>query len=266
VRFSIKLLSWFILAMSVNVAYGAKIAIVIDDIGYKTSDKQLLDMDAQLTYAVLPHTPLGFQYAQQATRNSRDVIIHLPMQANKDNRLLGKGALTHDMSKRQYQKTLLAALEDIPFAVGVNNHMGSLLTRQEQPMAWTMELLRQHNMFFLDSKTTKNSKVEQVATRYGVGSLERNVFLDHNRSHAAIEWQFKRLINVAKRDGSAIAIGHPYRETIEVLSRRLVELDKLGVELVPLSQLLDQETHLVETSDDRDTSTEQVSASDFAPQ
>ena len=265
-RFFKKLLGGFVLAWSVQVAHAAQIAIVIDDIGYKVTDKQLLDMDAQLTYAVLPHTPLGATYAEYAAQRSRDVIIHLPMQAKTNNRLLGKGALTHRMSKRQYQSTLLSALEDIPFAVGVNNHMGSLLTSQEQPMAWTMELLRQHNMFFLDSKTTRHSKIEKVATEYGVDSLERNVFLDHNRSKPAIEWQFKRLVKLAKHNGQAIAIGHPYRETMEVLQEKLAQLDDLGVELVPLSHLLIHEPYLVKTENKRPPAASSNSSQDFAPQ
>lgn len=235
-----QILTWFVLIVSVvfSTAHAGQVAIVIDDIGYRTSDSKLLELNEQLTFAILPHTPHGFKYAKQASITNRDVIIHLPMQANTHNELLGPGALTQSMSKKLYQQTLLAALEDIPFAVGVNNHMGSLLTQQEQPMAWTMELLRQHNMFFLDSKTTKHSKIEQVAKQYGVSSLNRNVFLDHHRDPALIERQFNRLIKMAKRHGSAIAIGHPYPETYQVLKKHLIRLEQQGIKLVPLSQLL----------------------------
>ena len=215
-----------------------KIAIVIDDIGYKRSDIKLLQMDAALTYAVLPHTPLGPDYAQLAAVKQRDVIIHLPMQASSNNRLLGPGALLTDMDKDQYQQTLLSALESIPYAIGVNNHMGSLLTQKEQPMAWTMELLRQHNMFFLDSKTTNQSKVEQVASEWGVSALNRNIFLDHYKDPSFIRKQLKRTIRIAQKYGTAIAIGHPYNETYEVLKEQLPMLKKHGVELVPLSSLL----------------------------
>lgn len=231
---------WFVLILSFvfSTAHAGQVAIVIDDIGYKQSDRKLLELSGQLTYAVLPHTPLGYAYAKHASNNHRDVIIHLPMQANTHNELLGPGALTQSMSKQLYQRTLLAALEDIPFAVGVNNHMGSLLTQQEKPMGWTMELLRQHNMFFLDSKTTKYSKIEKVAKEYGVSSLNRNIFLDHHRNKIAIERQFNKLIKIAKQHGSAIAIGHPYPETYQVLKSQLKRLEKEGIELVPLSTLL----------------------------
>lgn len=231
---------WFVLMLCVVFfdIHAGQVAIVIDDIGYKQSDRKLLELNGQLTYAILPHTPLGFEYAQHASKNNRDVIIHLPMQAKSNNHLLGPGSLTQSMSKQTYQRTLLAALEDIPFAVGVNNHMGSLLTQQEQPMAWTMELLRQHNMFFLDSKTTKFSKIAKMAKRYGVSSLNRNVFLDHDRDKKIIQRQFDRLIRIAKRHGSAVAIGHPYPETYQVLKQNIDKLKAHGVELVPISQLV----------------------------
>lgn len=227
-----------ILSLSVPAVNAGKVAIVIDDIGYKRSDKKLLDLNAALTFAVLPHTPLGRKYAKLAAKNQRDVIIHLPMQARSNNELLGPGALLNDMSKQQYQNTLISALEDIPYAVGVNNHMGSLLTQMEQPMAWTMELLRQHNMFFLDSKTTRHSKIEVIASEWGVNSLHRNIFLDHEKDKDQIRKQFKRLINIARNYGTAIGIGHPYAETYEVLQEQLLELEEAGIELVPLSSLL----------------------------
>ncbi len=222
-----------------NYAAASKIAIVIDDIGYRYSDQKLLSIDEPLTFAILPHTPMGYEYAYKAAKKQKEVLIHLPMQADDNNHLLGQGALLTEMSKQEYQQTLLSAMEDVPFAVGINNHMGSLLTRMEQPMGWTMELLRQHNMFFLDSKTTQQSKVAEVAQNFGVDSVERSVFLDNIREPKSIRWQFKRLIKLAKKNGQAVAIGHPYPETYEVLKQLLPQLKHLGIEVVPLSNLVE---------------------------
>lgn len=218
--------------------HAAKIAIVIDDIGNQASDQQLLDLNANLTYAILPHTPFSSRFSQQAAKKNRDILIHLPMQADSKNSYLGPGALTLDMSKKELQKTLLEAMESVPYAIGINNHMGSLLTRSETQMQWTMELLRQHNMFFLDSKTTVYSKVESVADQYGVNALHRNIFLDNIRQESVMKFQFKRLIDIAQKYGSAIAIGHPYPETYKLLNDNLPLLSQMGVELVPLSKLL----------------------------
>lgn len=226
----------------IPAAFANKIAIVIDDIGYQVSDQKLLNIKAPLTYAVLPHTPYGYEYAHQATLKNRDVLIHLPMQADHNNHLLGSGALTNQMNKVEYQRTLLSAMEDIPFAIGINNHMGSLLTRLERPMSWTMEVLQQHNMFFLDSKTTKHSKIGDLAKQFGVASLNRNIFLDHSRDKKHMNQQFQRLINIAQNHGSAIGIGHPYAETYALLKQKLPELKRLGIEVVPISKLLTRTT------------------------
>lgn len=228
-----------------NTAYAGKVAIVIDDIGNQASDHKLLSLNQHLTYAVLPHTPYSFTFSKKASKLKRDVIIHLPMQANAKNVLLGPGALTQHMSKRQYQETLIAAIEDIPFAIGVNNHMGSLLTRLDKPMQWTMELLHQHNMFFLDSKTTVHSKVESIADQYGVNALHRNIFLDHVKDPSVMAFQFRRLINIAQKYGSAIAIAHPYPETYQFLQHNLPQLAAMGIELVPLSKLLPSSAALI---------------------
>jgi polysaccharide deacetylase 2 family uncharacterized protein YibQ len=227
-----------IYALATTPAYAGKIAIVIDDIGNQASDNDLLNLNEHLTYAVLPHTPYSFVFSQRAAKLQRDVLIHLPMQADHNNISLGPGALTLGMSKRQHQNKLIAAMESVPYAIGINNHMGSLLTRSELPMQWTMELLYQHNMFFLDSKTTIYSKVESIADQYGVNALHRNIFLDNVRQPDVMEFQFQRLINIAKQYGSAIAIGHPYPETYQLLSKNLPLLSKMGIELVPLSDLL----------------------------
>lgn len=233
----------------------AQIAIVIDDIGYQASDQRLLDINAPLSYAVLPHTPFGYKYAQQASLNNRDVLIHLPMQADDNNHLLGSGALTKQMTKDEYQRTLLSAMEDIPFAIGINNHMGSLLTRLERPMRWTMELLQQHNMFFLDSKTTKHSKVADLAKQFGVTSLNRNIFLDHLRDRKHMEHQFQRLINIAQNHGSAIGIGHPYEETYALLKDKLPALTKLGIQIVPISTLISRKKINTQLLANKDTTT-----------
>lgn len=221
-----------------QLVFAGQVAIVIDDIGYKPSDKKLFSIDANLTYAVLPHTPFGYRYAKLANQKDRDVILHLPMQAQTQNELLGPGALKANMAKGEYQQTLLSALEDIPFAVGINNHMGSLLTQLDEPMSWTMEVLQQHNLFFLDSKTTNKSRIEPIGHEFGVKTLDRNIFLDHIREPKAMAWQFRRLIKMAKRNGSAIAIGHPYPETYQFLKDNLIKLEEAGIKVVPLSEML----------------------------
>lgn len=220
-----------------------RIAIIIDDIGYQRSDLQMVALPHALTYAVLPHTPYGQQAARQASRTEKDVMLHMPMEASQQN-ALGPGALTRNMNRQQIQSSLEQALDDIPYAIGINNHMGSLFTALEQPMAWTMEYLQQRQLFFVDSLTTSQSTAKKYAEQYGVTLLTRHVFLDNELSDAALERQFKQLLQIARRHQVAIAIGHPYPETYRFLKRRLPELALEGVELVGISALL-PESHAV---------------------
>lgn len=214
-----------------------RIAIIIDDIGYQKSDLKLIDLPFQLTYAVLPYTPYGAKAARQAFTQQKDVMLHMPMEAS-NGKTLGPGALISDMSKQQILDTLQDALADIPYAIGINNHMGSFYTAQEQPMAWMMEYLSHRQLFFVDSLTTPNSTATKYASYYGVTSLSRHVFLDNVQTEAAIAKQFEQLLAIARKRQSAIAIGHPYPETYQFLRKNLPRLRQQGIELVGISALL----------------------------
>lgn len=214
-----------------------RIAIIIDDIGYQKSDLNVVALPYALTVAVLPHTPYGQKAAELAFNQQKDVILHMPMEATSQN-ALGPGALTQHMSRQQIHHTLELALADIPYAIGINNHMGSLFTALEQPMAWTMEYLEQRRLFFIDSLTTPKSTAKYFAEKHNVPLLARHIFLDNEQNQQAIEKQFQQLLNIARRHQTAIAIGHPYPETYRFLQHRLPELAAEGIELVAISALL----------------------------
>jgi uncharacterized protein len=221
-----------------------KVAIIIDDIGYHRADLNLIDLPFPLTFAVLPHTPYGQRAARHAFQQRKDVMLHMPMQAS-NGKSPGPGALTGDMSKKQVQQTLQAALADIPYAIGINNHMGSFYTEQEQPMAWTMEYLRTRQLFFVDSLTTARSKAGKYARQYGVTNLSRQVFLDNELDEAAMRRQFDTLLRIARKHQTAIAIAHPYPETYQFLRKYLPQLTQQGIELVGIAQLLPQNHDVV---------------------
>jgi polysaccharide deacetylase 2 family uncharacterized protein YibQ len=218
-------------------ANASQIAIVIDDIGYRQSDTAVLDIPGNITYSVLPHTPLGKVLALQAREQNKEVILHIPMEAD-NGKTLGPGALTSDMSEQGIRASLKASFAEIPFAVGINNHMGSRLTRLYHPMAWTMRFLKENNYLFLDSVTTEKSKAERVARYFGVPSLHRHVFLDNKLQHDYISRQFQQLIRISKRYNSAVAIAHPHPQTVASLKILIPMLKANGIDLVPLSQLL----------------------------
>lgn len=217
-------------------AQTSRVVIVMDDMGYRYTDKYALTLPGAITYAFLPHTTYGKKLAIQAKSAHHDVLIHIPMESEHSKKL-GPGALTSQMDEQAFSESLTESFAEIPFAIGINNHMGSYLTQLYQPMAWTMAFLKQNNLFFLDSKTSPYSKAQQAANDFGVPVKSRHIFLDNELTDKYISQQFQRLINFAKKHQTAIAIAHPHPETVATLNKLIPTLKLHGIELVPLSRL-----------------------------
>ena len=217
-----------------------RIALIIDDLGnHLAAGKAALALPGPVTYSVLPHTPYGRELAEQAHEQNKQIMLHLPMEAHQGFPL-GEGGLTLEMSKAEYIQTLQEALVSVPHVEGINNHMGSLLTRDPTAMRWLMSTIRENGLFFIDSRTTDKTVAEQVAKKNLVNATRRDVFLDNVQDKEMIRRQFRKLIGIAKRKGNAVGIGHPYPKTVTVLAEELPKLSKEGVELVPASQLTNE--------------------------
>ncbi len=218
------------------------IGIIIDDIGYrKDDDMRALALPGAVTYAIMPHSPHANSLSKLVTSTGRDVILHLPMEAIErgKNRLLGPGALRLGMNQAEFMTTLHDSLRSVPNIIGVNNHMGSLLTMHKGHMEWLMNYLRTQNIFYVDSVTSPYSVAVLVARNKKVPYLRRDIFLDNLRDREVIDQQFNKLIELARRKGYALAIGHPHPETMDILETNLRRLDEYGVRLTGLQELLD---------------------------
>jgi len=223
---------------NVSAAHPVQIAIVIDDMGYRKTDISAIKLAGDFTFAIVPFAPLTQHLAVAANNHNKEVIAHIPMEALSSNHLLGQGAITADMDKKQLIEQLRSAIQDVPYAKGINNHMGSKLTTMTQPIHWIMEQLSHSQLYFLDSKTSPHSVGESIAAKYGIQTGHRHIFLDNIREHAAIERQFNQLIKIAKKHQSAIAIAHPHPQTIAFLSSIEPRLRRHNIKLVPLSKVL----------------------------
>lgn len=228
---------YFLAVFISSFTHAAQVAIIIDDIGYRQSDEAVLTLPDNITLSVLPHTPLGHSVASAAYKKGHEIMIHLPMQS-LNGKALGPGGLTNSMSELEIKKNIESAFLSVPFAKGANNHMGSLLTQLEEPMIWVMESLKQNNLYFVDSKTTRFTKAGSTADQLGIPQLKRELFLDNDVSIAALEKQFSTLITLAHNQGQMVAIAHPYPETIRYLKLNLPRLEKAGIKLVKTSELL----------------------------
>jgi polysaccharide deacetylase 2 family uncharacterized protein YibQ len=219
------------------------IALIIDDLGNQhAAGQRAIELPGPVACAFLPYGHFTRQLAQQAHTRGKEVMLHLPMQSvNHD--ASDRGELVLDMTQQQFTRTLTAGLAAVPHVSGINNHRGSLITRHPGHMTWLMQALRQRGgLFFVDSRTTAATVARQIAEEYRVPSIERNVFLDNDRQPDAVQAEFRRLIRIAQRDGTALGIAHPYPETLQVLARELSSLEDYNVQVVSVNRLIEIET------------------------
>lgn len=220
-----------------EVKQAAKIAVIIDDLGNSRSDLDAALLPGKITFAVLPFTPHSRSFALRAHHQGKQIMLHAPMQAIRGNRL-GPGALTTEMSSAEIKLTLQRALDNVPYVAGVNNHMGSYFTQVEAPMRAVLETLQRQRLFFVDSRTSEFSVAEHLAQELSVPSGHRHVFLDNEVTDEYLQGQWQQLIEHALDSGAAIAIGHPYPETMAFLRTAIPELNGLGIELVFASEIV----------------------------
>ena len=230
------LVSALALAMPV---YAGKLAIVIDDFGYRPhTENQVLAMPSAISVAVLPNAPHAHEMATKAHNSGHEVLIHLPM-APLSKQPLEKDTLRPEMSSEEIERIIREAYGKVPYAVGLNNHMGSAMTSSLFGMQKVMQSLARYNLYFLDSMTIGNSQAMRAAQGTGVKVIKRKVFLDDTQNEADIRFQFNRAVQVARRSGWAIAIGHPHPSTVRVLQQILPTLPA-DITLVPASSLLNE--------------------------
>jgi polysaccharide deacetylase 2 family uncharacterized protein YibQ len=217
-----------------------KLAIVIDDLGYdhRLADR-FLEIEAPLSFSVLPHGTFSDRIARRVHEAGRELLLHLPMEPKGYPEVKpGVGALLMEMADVEFFKTLRNNLDSLPYINGVNNHMGSRLCEHEEKMILVMEELKNRSLFFLDSRTSSETKAYRVAQQLAVPSAKRDVFLDNTQSPKAIRNQMNRLIQLSRLKGEAIGIAHPHEATLAILKELIPHLSGKGVELVPVSQIV----------------------------
>jgi uncharacterized protein len=216
-----------------------RLAIILDDIASEPAAvEEIFTLPYPLTLAVLPLHEHSASIAEAAHRRGYQVMLHLPMEA-MGKEVSEKQQLHLGMNSSEMGNDLQNMLSSVPFAVGVNNHQGSLATSNPQLMAELMPLLRQRHLFFIDSRTTAATVAFDTAERAGVRCAFRNVpFLDDVAEAAAIRHQLQIAIHSAKEKGEAVAIGHPHPETLQALREMLPQVEAQGVQLVHASALV----------------------------
>lgn len=229
-----------LLSLSPSPTFASKYAsIIIDDLGNNYEHGyDLIQLPVALTVAILPQTTYAKTLARLARKNDKEVMLHLPMQSVEHHKH-SPGTLDLHMTRHEFKRQLALNLNSVPYVRGVNNHMGSLLTRHPGHMSWLMdELSHRGNLYFIDSKTTSKSIADQIATEYHIPSLSRDFFLDPVFDQHVMQQQFKRFIDKVNVRGYALAIAHPHPMTIQFLQQHLHELKKNNIKIIPVSDLI----------------------------
>lgn len=219
-----------------------ELAIVIDDLGHNMKGtKEMLDLPISLTVAIMPFLSTTERDAKLAHEKGHEVIVHLPMEPKKGKKSwLGPGAITTDMSDEKIRKRVIEAIENVPYAVGMNHHMGSKVTEDERVMKIVLEVCKEKGLYYLDSKTTGKSVIGKVAKELSVPYLENGLFFDHIYTEQSIYKQAAKLLEELMVSEQFIAIGHvgvTGEKVVEVL-RTFIPQYKKEARIVPLSTLI----------------------------
>lgn len=200
------------------------LSLVIDDLGYSLENGMAaIELDGDHTYAILPGAVYSHRLAEHAHDNNKEVILHLPMQSISSRAAHEPNALNEAMDEDELTANVHSLLAEIPFIRGVNNHMGSHLTEFDFFMRPVMDSIRSYNpqLYFLDSRTSPRSVAHAQALDAGLRAVTRDIFLDNETNLESIRLQYNIWLTKARERGSAIAIGHPYPNTLAVLRENL---------------------------------------------
>ncbi len=232
--------TWRLNAVKVAAHMGDKpqITIVIDDLGVvRNLTLGIIDLEGPLTLSFLPYAQNLRQITRLAASNGHELMVHLPMEPQGDKNP-GPHALRVDATDGQNLKNLYFNLSQFEGYVGLNNHMGSAFTEDRAGLNILLDEVKKRGLLVLDSRTSRGSLLADLASDKNIPNMTRDFFLDNMQDVDYILGQLNKLEEMAKKRGHAIAIGHPYRETIEALTLWQVTLKEKGIALVPLSHIM----------------------------
>ncbi|MCX7770861.1 MAG: divergent polysaccharide deacetylase family protein [Proteobacteria bacterium] len=216
-----------------------KLVIVIDDIGNSLELGERVLKLQNVTLSIIPQLKYSLYFANRGREMKRDILVHMPMEPHSFDKYKDGETkfLTTEMDAEEIKKLSKIYLDSVPNAIGVNNHMGSKFTEDAERLEIFLENIQGRKMFFLDSKTSINSVAGNVAEKLKMPFFVRDVFLDHELNEETISKQLDKALEIANQKGYAIVIGHPHKETLNVLEKRYEEIRK-KVNVVPISALL----------------------------
>ena len=216
------------------------IGIVIDDFGYRNDEISdgFLELGARLTYAIIPGHRYSTSFGEKAVESGYEVIVHMPMENTGKTYGEEEFVLMTTMDNETIERRLNNAIEEIPTAIGMNNHQGSKASADQNVMSNVAKVMKERGLFFLDSRTTIETIGETTMEIFDVPTARRNIFLDNEDDEEKIEKQLMKLVKRSEEVGSAIGIGHVKPKTLNVLSDQIPKLKKKGYKFEFVSKML----------------------------
>ena len=241
---NIQLISIFILIgllPSTNLL-SQELFIIIDDLGHNKNDILFAKLPFPLSLSILPHTPYAKRIAKIAQKYSKSILIHQPMISSKTSlkELKEYHYIHNNHSEEEILQIINAAHIALPEARSLNNHQGSKATQSIKTMHFLMKALKSHNLNFIDSLTSSKSKACRMAKLHKIKCLKRDIFLDHIIDEDHMKQQLIQSILIAKRNGHALIIAHPKKETLAFLKKWLPQVHKLGVTIQGIPTLMNR--------------------------
>ena len=216
-----------------------RLAIIIDDFGYTGEPIGLFTaIDRPLTFAVLPYQSHTQEAAARGLAAGHQIILHLPLEPLSASEHQEKTAITTTMSDQDIRLTVTRALDNVPGAVGVNNHQGSKATADKRVVRSILNVVKSRGLFFIDSRTSAQTVAGDMAREMKIRSFDNELFLDHSSDVNSIKQQIRIAGRIAAKDGSAVVIGHARPNTALALRELIPEMEADGIRLVFASQLV----------------------------
>jgi len=222
-----------------NLRITPRLALIIDDIGASLFHaKPFLELNVPITFAILPRLPKSEESAFLIHNEGHEIMLHQPMEPRDRGLSPGPGALYVGDEPTKISHIMEENISAVPFATGMNNHMGSRFTASPKEMLETLQVVKERGLFFVDSLTAGDSKGYKTAKTLHLPTTSRDVFLDNKVEESAILRQLHQLKGVALKQGYAVGIGHPFIQTARAIRYFLKEIKDAELEWVYMSDVL----------------------------
>lgn len=218
---------------------GPRIAIIIDDVGLdRKRSARALKLPPEISMAFIPYSPRVQSQVNDARAKGHMILVHLPMEPERKTANPGPDYLGTDLPVDEVRRRVVKNLSAFTGYDGVNNHMGSKFTQDPARVEVLMDEIRSRQVFFLDSKTAPKSIAEKMARGYGIPTSHRDVFIDHYEDAADVKASLREVERIARKYGTAVAIGHPKDDTLDALEAWLPTLAQKGFRLATVGEVI----------------------------